>query len=144
VPKKRTARSAACKRQRTGHCEEDNRRRGAETCGALFARGGRADSFVFVVGQGPVNTETGEVPDAFADQLRQALAFGPFSRVSALTLEPRSVRARPRTEKGSSSVSGDQEGSAEGSWDGLRRAIPSPGAILRGCWMLRGESPVGL
>ena len=32
-----------------------------------------ANSFVFVVGQGPVNAETGEVPDAFADQVRQAL-----------------------------------------------------------------------
>lgn len=32
-----------------------------------------ADGFVFVSGQGPVNPETGTMPDAFADQVRQTL-----------------------------------------------------------------------
>ena len=30
-----------------------------------------ANGFVFISGQGPVNPETGEMPDAFADQVRQ-------------------------------------------------------------------------
>jgi predicted dehydrogenase len=32
-----------------------------------------ANGFVFVSGQGPVNPETGNMPDAFADQVRQTL-----------------------------------------------------------------------
>jgi 2-iminobutanoate/2-iminopropanoate deaminase len=32
-----------------------------------------ADGFVFVSGQGPVDPETGAMPDAFADQVRQTL-----------------------------------------------------------------------
>ena len=32
-----------------------------------------ANSFVFISGQGPVNPETGAMPDAFADQVRQTL-----------------------------------------------------------------------
>jgi 2-iminobutanoate/2-iminopropanoate deaminase len=32
-----------------------------------------ANGFVFISGQGPVNTETGTMPDAFADQVRQTL-----------------------------------------------------------------------
>jgi 2-iminobutanoate/2-iminopropanoate deaminase len=32
-----------------------------------------ANSFVFISGQGPVNPETGTMPDAFADQVRQTL-----------------------------------------------------------------------
>ncbi len=32
-----------------------------------------ANGFVFISGQGPVNPETGMMPDAFADQVRQAL-----------------------------------------------------------------------
>ena len=32
-----------------------------------------ADGFVFISGQGPVNPETGTMPDAFADQVRQTL-----------------------------------------------------------------------
>ena len=32
-----------------------------------------ANGFVFISGQGPVNSETGAVPDAFADQVRQTL-----------------------------------------------------------------------
>ena len=32
-----------------------------------------ANGFVFVSGQGPVNPETGSMPDAFADQVRQTL-----------------------------------------------------------------------
>jgi 2-iminobutanoate/2-iminopropanoate deaminase len=32
-----------------------------------------ANGFVFISGQGPVNPETGEMPDAFADQVRQTL-----------------------------------------------------------------------
>ena len=32
-----------------------------------------ADGFVFISGQGPVDPETGTMPDAFADQVRQTL-----------------------------------------------------------------------
>ena len=32
-----------------------------------------ANGFVFISGQGPVNPETGAMPDAFADQVRQTL-----------------------------------------------------------------------
>ena len=32
-----------------------------------------ADGLVFISGQGPVNPETGTMPDAFADQVRQTL-----------------------------------------------------------------------
>jgi 2-iminobutanoate/2-iminopropanoate deaminase len=32
-----------------------------------------ADGFVFISGQGPVNPETGSMPDAFVDQVRQTL-----------------------------------------------------------------------
>jgi 2-iminobutanoate/2-iminopropanoate deaminase len=32
-----------------------------------------ANGFVFISGQGPVNPETGTMPDAFADQVRQTL-----------------------------------------------------------------------
>ncbi len=32
-----------------------------------------ASGFVFISGQGPVNPETGAMPDAFADQVRQTL-----------------------------------------------------------------------
>src|SRR5918999_2368891 len=32
-----------------------------------------ANGFVFVSGQGPVDPETGNMPDAFADQVRQTL-----------------------------------------------------------------------
>jgi 2-iminobutanoate/2-iminopropanoate deaminase len=32
-----------------------------------------ANGFVFISGQGPVNPETGNMPDAFADQVRQTL-----------------------------------------------------------------------
>jgi 2-iminobutanoate/2-iminopropanoate deaminase len=32
-----------------------------------------ANGFVFVSGQGPVDPETGSMPDAFADQVRQTL-----------------------------------------------------------------------
>ena len=32
-----------------------------------------ASGFVFISGQGPVNPETGTMPDAFADQVRQTL-----------------------------------------------------------------------
>ena len=32
-----------------------------------------ANGFVFISGQGPVNPETGTLPDAFADQVRQTL-----------------------------------------------------------------------
>ena len=33
-----------------------------------------ANGFVFVSGQGPVNSETGTMPDAFSDQVRQTLS----------------------------------------------------------------------
>ena len=33
-----------------------------------------ANGFVFISGQGPVNPETGAMPDAFADQVRQTLS----------------------------------------------------------------------
>ena len=34
-----------------------------------------ANGFVFVAGQGPVDPETGEMPDGFEDQVRQTLRY---------------------------------------------------------------------
>jgi hypothetical protein len=96
-----------------------------------------ANGFAFVADQDP-----GEVPSTFTDQVRQSFtSCGQFSRVSALTMEPRSVGARSYTEMGRSSVSGDQEGFCRGK---LEQLTPGADAIVRRHRMLRGGFRIGL
>ena len=45
-----------------------------------------ANGFVFVSGQGPVNPETGNMPDAFADQVRQTLEIVRTMNVAGVDL----------------------------------------------------------
>jgi len=106
-----------------------------------------AYGFVFVAGQGPPGPEADEVPDALADQVRQALTnvrtiLGSVGSNLRATI----FRGEVMYSEGRFVGAGIKKVSAGGGWDGLRRAISSPGAgaILRGHRMLRGESPVGL
>ncbi len=47
---------------------------GAPTPAGPYSHAVVADGLVFISGQGPVDPETGTMPDAFADQVRQTLS----------------------------------------------------------------------